>query len=99
MTGVGLGKRGGGGPVPSHQEKGLKCLGAQKMELSLCQGRISFHKDWLLNNTGSRFLPGLCSASACQSLSFTCFFPISALKDGGGANKKGRTRRGACGIM
>lgn len=95
MTGVGLGKGGGGSTVASR--KGLKCLGAQKMELSLCQGRISFHRDWLLNNTRSRFLPGLRSASACQSLSFTCFFPISALECGG--QKKGRTRRGACGIM
>lgn len=51
-TGVGLCE---GGPVPPQQEKGLKCFLAQKMELSLCQGRISFHRDWLLNNTGADF--------------------------------------------
>lgn len=41
------------------------------MELSLCQGRISFHIDWLLNNTGADFsllasLPQL--VSHCHSL-------------------------------
>lgn len=62
------------------------------MELSLCQGRISFHRDWLLNNTGADFS---LLASMSQLVSH-CHSLVSPLyqhgKEGGGVVPDGRER-------
>lgn len=68
---TGVGMRRGGGAGTTTTRKGLECFLAQKMELSFCQGRISFHADWLLNNTRAELsllasVPQL--VSLCHSL-------------------------------
>lgn len=90
-----------GGPVQPRQEKAPSASLAQKMELSLWQGRISFHRDRPLNNTGADFsllapLPQL--VSHCHSLVSQLYQRVKRWGEKQ-KRKKGRTRRDACGIM
>lgn len=94
-TGVGSCERGG----RYHRKKRPQVLPCTKDGALFVPGEDFLSQRLAAEQHRSRFLPPSFSASACLSLSLTCFSSVSAWKAGGGGEssteERGRTRRGA----
>lgn len=84
MTGVGLGKRGGGGPVPSHQEKASSASVHKRWSSHCAREGFPFTEIGCSTTRGADFSLVSALPQLVTHFSFTCFFTISALEEWGG---------------